>query len=147
MTSADTVHFRNDSEKTVMTYMYTMHSSIKVYFREITFIVFTSIKMIKSQHVWCSMLSCLADNTKLKKNKTSKSIFSLVNSIQCDGHNHFFLLWKYVGTFHVKCVIWFVHRKYLELNSANCWSFSVKSMPPPPCFWPSSSMWDVSNEN
>ena len=26
MTSADTVHFRNDSEKTVMTYMYTYHA-------------------------------------------------------------------------------------------------------------------------
>ena len=83
--------------------------------------------MIKSQHVWCSMLSCLAARTKLKKNQTSKSIFSLVNSIQCDGHNYFFLLWKYVGTFHVK----FVHRRDLELNTANCRSFSVKSMPHP----------------
>ena len=79
--------------------------------------------------------------------KTSKSIYSLVNSIQCDGHSYFFPLWKYVGTFHVKFVISFVHRRDLELNTANCWSFSVKSMPPPPCFWPSSSMCDVFNEN
>ena len=51
-----------------------MHSSIKVYFREITFILF--IKMIKSQHVWCSMLSCLAASTKLKKPNFLVNIFS-----------------------------------------------------------------------
>ena len=55
-------------------------------------------------------------------------IYTILNTIQCDGHNYFILFWKHVGTFHVKVVIWFVHRRDLELNIGNCWSFS----PPPP---------------
>ena len=94
MTSIDTVHFRNGSKKTVVTYMYAYHQFINnIFFREITFIVFISKIIQKST---CMMQHIIMPGVQYIYKKASKSIFSIVNSIQCDGYNYFILLRKHV---------------------------------------------------
>ena len=47
----------------------------------------------------------MSDRPVTIRKKASKSIFSILNSIHCDGHDYFILLRKDVGTSHAKAVI------------------------------------------